>query len=156
MPRGLCSGSCRRLIRNRVGTTTPQRTSWSVWSTSTLFASATAPTEIELAIWFHDAVYDPKAGDNEERSADWAFRAMQDARCPADAIEAVRSMVLATKTHIAATEDEALLLDIDLGITAPFERFQRYDSQIRLEYEWVPLEQYRAARKDVLQGFLGP
>lgn len=111
------------------------------------------PDEVETAIWFHDAVYDPRAGDNEERSAAWACAAL--AAAPEEARERIRSLILSTKDHVARTMDGAVLLDIDLSIlgAAP-ERFHAYDDAIRCEYAWVSEADYRAGRRRVLTGFL--
>jgi predicted metal-dependent HD superfamily phosphohydrolase len=117
---------------------------------------AVRPTEIRWALLFHDAIYDARRNDNEARSADWACRVMQELQRPDDEIVRVRKMVLAT-AHAANAEtpDEALLLDIDLSILGADETtFDEYDRAIRVEYEWVPEEAYRAARSNVLQGFL--
>jgi len=37
------------------------------------------PREIEVALWFHDAIYDVKGHDNERLSADWAKKSVLDA-----------------------------------------------------------------------------
>jgi predicted metal-dependent HD superfamily phosphohydrolase len=118
---------------------------------------ARRPAEVELALWFHDAVYDPQRDDNEERSADWAARAVRAAGCAAEVAERVRALVLATKTHEATGDDPdtRLLLDIDLAIlgAAPA-RFADYERQVRAEYGHVPEDQFRAGRARVLARFL--
>ena len=115
------------------------------------------PAEVELALWFHDAVYDPQRKDNEERSADWARASVLAAGCSPDIAERGAALVLATRSHVATADDPdtALLLDIDLAIlgAAPA-RFAEYERQIRAEYAHVPEAEFRAGRARVLQGFL--
>lgn len=113
------------------------------------------PAEIEVAIWYHDAIYDTKAPDNEEQSAALAERALGSARVANDSITRIVEMILATKTHEVSSPDSALMVDIDLGILGtPAEVFETYDQNIRKEYHWVPLELYGPGRVKVLQSFL--
>ncbi len=122
---------------------------------------AVQPAEIELALWFHDAIYQLQAVDNEQQSADWACAALTAAALtaaavPAAAVDRVAQMVLATR-HAAppATADEQLVVDIDLAILGAAEpRFAEYETQIRDEYAFVPAAIYREKRREILQSFL--
>ena len=117
---------------------------------------AQRPAEVELALWFHDAVYDPRCADNEERSAEWAWRSILAAGCEEEIAQRVQDMVLATQGHDASDDpDTRLLLDIDLAIlgAAPA-RFAEYERQVRAEYAHVPEPAFRAGRRQVLAGFL--
>lgn len=117
---------------------------------------ATHPGEVEIALWFHDAIYEVKASDNEAHSADWADAALTQAQAPAEVRQRVRELIMAT-CHSAQPEgaEAQLVVDIDLAIlgAAP-ERFAQYDAQVREEYAWVPGLVYRMKRKAVLKGFL--
>lgn len=111
--------------------------------------------EIIMAIFFHDAVYNPKAHDNEARSAAWATEALSNGRWPDEAIGRITQMILKTIGHTQPeTNDEALFLDLDLMIlgTTP-QRFSEYERQIRSEYRWVPGFIYRKERGKILKMF---
>ena len=116
---------------------------------------AHSPVAVELAIWFHDAIYDTKAPDNEERSAAWAQEFLREA---ADSTlgDRVARLVLATKRHdITLDEDAGLLVDVDLSILGqPEKRFWEYETQIRQEYSWVEDAVFRAKRAEILEQFL--
>jgi predicted metal-dependent HD superfamily phosphohydrolase len=114
------------------------------------------PAEVELALWFHDAVYDPRRDDNEERSAQWAARAVLAAGCGPEVARRVEALVLATRTHDASDDpDTQVVLDIDLAILgAGPARFAQYEGQIRAEYAHVPEAEFRRRRAQLLAGFL--
>lgn len=120
-------------------------------------ALARRPEEVALALWFHDAVYDPRRQDNEARSAEWARASILAAGCEAAVAERVAQLVLATATHQAQGDDPdtLLLLDVDLAIlgAAPA-RFDEYERQVRAEYAHVPEADFRAGRARFLQGLL--
>ena len=116
---------------------------------------ARQPKAVELAIWFHDAVYDPKSPDNEEQSAALAKRCLEAAGLPELACT-VGGLVMATKTHKPeAGSDAALLVDVDLSILGREEaRYAEYELQIRAEYAWVPEDIFKTKRAEILQHFL--
>jgi predicted metal-dependent HD superfamily phosphohydrolase len=109
---------------------------------------------VEAALWFHDAIYDPRADDNEARSAEWARRALAELGVPSAVADDVARLVGLTR-HTGPTLDPSgrLLCDIDLAILGREpEAFDAYDRRIREEYAWVP--EFRAARIGVLTGLL--
>lgn len=108
---------------------------------------------LKFAAWYHDAVYDALARDNEERSADWARRDL----AGLEGADAVAELILKTKSHHAgeATGDEALFLDMDFAILgAPRDIYARYAAAIREEYAAVPADRFRAGRTAFLKGVL--
>lgn len=117
---------------------------------------AVAPDAVEMAVWFHDAVYDPQAKDNEEQSAKLATVVLDVGGFPDEFIACVSSLVLTTK-HAGASDDPdaALLADVDLAILGqPETAFEEYERQIRREYAWVPRDTFAARRAAILAAFL--
>ena len=119
-------------------------------------AQAGHPAEIELALWFHDAIYDVKRRDNEKKSADWARASAAAAGVAADACTRIHALVMATRHKaVPSGRDAEILVDVDLSIlgAAP-QRFDEYERQVRQEYAWVPDFLYRRERRKILKDFL--
>ena len=112
--------------------------------------------EVEMALWFHDAVYDPKAADNEARSAAWAENALAAAGVEAGARQRIHALVMATRHEAQpAGRDQQLLVDVDLSILGTdADRFDEYEVEVREEYAWVPAPLFRHKRRQILQEFL--
>lgn len=112
--------------------------------------------EVELAIWFHDAVCDPRAADNEAASARWAEHALREGGVAADAAERVAALVLVTRHHVVPEgRDARLLADVDLAILgAEPARYAEYEHQVRREYDWVPDPAFAEGRARILRAFL--
>jgi predicted metal-dependent HD superfamily phosphohydrolase len=113
------------------------------------------PERVELALWFHDAVYDPRASDNEQQSALLARERLGELGLQPEAIEDIASHVLATARHRGGAPDTDLTVDLDLGILgARVPAFARFEREIREEYAHVPEHAFAIGRRAVLTGFL--
>ena len=125
-----------------------------LWRTARTLASR--PGEVAIALWFHDAVYDTKRQDNEERSGDLARDALTRAGLSPEVGDRVHSLIMATRHDAVPTDgDMQLLVDIDLSILgADAARFDEYERQVREEYAWVPSMLFRRTRRKILQQFL--
>ncbi|MFN0075720.1 MAG: hypothetical protein ACKVY0_04515 [Prosthecobacter sp.] len=110
------------------------------------------PDLVEMALWFHDAVYDPKGSENEALSIQMAVEALGDGEVASE----VARLIMLTKSHqLGEGLDDAWIIDIDLAIFAQApERVEEYERQIRAEYAWVPEAVYREKRAEILTGFL--
>jgi len=114
-------------------------------------------TAVQLAIWFHDVVYDPQRSDNEAQSAVYAERVLQPLGVSDETLSKVSDLILVTKTHegAAANPDVSVMLDADLAILGSADaEYDSYAQAIRLEYGFVPEKEYCIGRTAVLQRFL--
>ncbi|MGQ0530894.1 MAG: HD domain-containing protein [Panacagrimonas sp.] len=118
--------------------------------------SAVSLSSLEIAIWFHDAIYDPRKTDNEQRSAEWARNELRRAGASIALQDRIVAMIMVTcHEGVPEAEDEKLLSDIDLSILgAGPARFDEYERQVRVEYQHVPTHLFRPGRRKVLQDFL--
>jgi predicted metal-dependent HD superfamily phosphohydrolase len=109
---------------------------------------------VKLAAWLHDLIYDSKASDNEDLSAESAEEFCKELAIPDG--HRVAALIRMTKTHDAGDDvDAKVLLDADLAVLgASHAEYQAYEENIRREYAWVPEPEYRKGRRQVLERFL--
>ncbi len=117
---------------------------------------ASHPDAVDLALWYHDAVYNPRATDNEERSAKLDLEMGRRASLPPDLIRTAGDLILASKHRaLPADPDGQVFVDVDLAILGQsWRRFSEYEELIRREYEWVPSWLFRRKRSTLLKSFL--
>lgn len=116
---------------------------------------------VETALYYHDAIYDTEANDNEHQSAA-LLRRDCNGLLAADSLARAAQLVEATAGHRlpegltgAALEDARLFLDMDLSIlAAPWPVFAAYEAAIRREYAHVDDTAFRAGRRRLLEAFL--
>ena len=134
--------------------------------------AATEPVDdvgaVVVAAFFHDAVYDPRASDNESASARLADHELAALGWDETRRQRVTTMVEATATHAVPNApgvdpgidpgidlDTAVLLDADLAVLGSEPAsYQAYVAGVRSEYAHVSADDWRAGRTQVLQSFL--
>ncbi len=113
---------------------------------------------VRLAAWFHDAVYDVRAPDNEERSARLAETVLPAYDIDDATVAEVARLVRLTETHDphAGDRNGEVLCDADLAILASDKsRYTTYVDGVRAEYRHVDDRTFAIGRAAVLRQLLG-
>jgi predicted metal-dependent HD superfamily phosphohydrolase len=159
----MISGAVRNELIARYGE--PHRRYHTMTHIEDCLAQVTASTDfsdeqrrlMEVAIWFHDAVYDATRHDNEAASARLAVERLRAEGASQTFIDEVSRLIMLTAGHSVEPDDAigARLVSIDLSILgAEPERYDIYAEAIRHEYGHVPEPLYRAGRAAILSRFL--
>lgn len=114
---------------------------------------------VELAVWFHDVVYDAGRSDNELQSAALARAFAAKTVLAPGHQQRIAELIEHTADHTGlkpvSDGDRDAFLDADLSILgAPADDYWEYARNIRLEYQTVPDELYRIGRSKVLARML--
>jgi pantetheine-phosphate adenylyltransferase len=108
--------------------------------------------ELFLAAVYHDAVYNPKASDNEEASANLFVEHSKKSDLSNQQINNIKQFILDTKTHKASSDKSNLLIEADLNILKrPFNKLLEYEKQIFKEFQFVDYKIYQPKRLEVLK-----
>lgn len=110
---------------------------------------------VEMALWFHDAVYDLGADDNERRSAQLFREWAGDVTGPAFADDVCRLIRVTEHRELPERSDEKYVVDIDLsGFGLPWPLFFRESQAVRAEFVNLAEEELMAAQSRFLRSLL--
>ena len=109
------------------------------------------PDAGEMSIWYHDVIYEPRAKDNEKRSAGlFAWYGVD--RFADEFVSNVRHLILATEhPEVVTSGDACYITDVDLSSFAlPWEDFHRDNEHLREEQTDLSDTTYYAGKKRFL------
>lgn len=109
----------------------------------------------ELALWFHDVIYDPTRGDNEARSAEFFSTWARDA-LPGPLVDQVNKLILMTDYPSAPKDNDArLLVDIDMSsFGRPWPEYLRDSLDVRREAVHLSDDEFYARQLRFLESQL--
>ena len=117
---------------------------------------------LRLAVFFHDAVYDPQSSTNEKDSANLFEQFTREVGrkiLGASTVDTVITCILATQRHKVIPGEVTMLqeffLDIDMAVLGKkMHAYRSYAALIRKEYHFVPHAIYCEKRAEILESFL--
>ena len=108
--------------------------------------------ELFLAAVYHDAVYNPKASDNEEQSAKMFLEHAKSSAISEVQKKSINQMILDTKTHKPTSDKSKIFIEADLNILSqPYARLIEYEHEIFKEFQFVDYRVYKPKRIEVLE-----
>ena len=109
-----------------------------------------------LAIFFHDVVYNTKATDNEEKSAQFAVKFLKGQEDIDNAtITKVSQIIIDTKDHKPTIEESRAVIDLDLaGLAMSWEMYMENFNCIQWEYDDLSEEEFAEGRIKFLDKML--
>jgi predicted metal-dependent HD superfamily phosphohydrolase len=115
---------------------------------------------VNLAIWWHDAVYDATAqyGENEQRSANLMVEATRNFE-PAEDIELAENLIMCTIEHLPDTDspyflEQATMIDLDLyGLSYTWDWYWENSRNVRRDFGHLADQSWLAGRLEWLHKF---
>ena len=114
------------------------------------------PDAVEMALWFHDAIYTPRSSDNEKESAELFVRAAGDHFQPSFISKVYELILVTAHKELAQESDKQFIADIDLSsFGVDWEEFLRDTKALREEQADSSDAMFYPAHAKFLNSLLG-